>query len=93
MTGTSGEDRQLRGQEARVARISSDPDCDDWIQVHEVGHEVVTEEITIPSSDGVRGGIAVTGFFDVEKIICIRGKTFFLEKKLPFQILLLHLHS
>lgn len=34
-------------------------------------------------------GTAVTGFIDVEKFITLHNHTFFLEKKLPFQILII----
>lgn len=34
-------------------------------------------------------GTAITGFIDVEKFITIGKHTFFLEKKLPFQILII----
>jgi hypothetical protein len=34
-------------------------------------------------------GIAITGFIDVEKFITLHKDTFFIEKKLPFQILII----
>jgi hypothetical protein len=34
-------------------------------------------------------GTAITGFIDVEKFITFGKHTFFLEKKLPFQILII----
>jgi hypothetical protein len=34
-------------------------------------------------------GTAITGFIDVEKFITLDKHTFFLEKKLPFQILII----
>ncbi len=34
-------------------------------------------------------GTAITGFIDVEKFITIHKNTFFIEKKLPFQILII----
>ncbi len=39
--------------------------------------------------DGVIKGVTVTGFIDVEKIICLGYKRCFIEKKLPFQTLIL----
>lgn len=51
----------------------------------------------IPKGSGIEGGVVCTGFIDIEKILrrthCHRGKhivtNFFLEKKLPFQVLLI----
>lgn len=34
-------------------------------------------------------GNAITGFIDVEKFVKFEGVKFFLEKKLPFQILII----
>ncbi|HBE76856.1 MAG TPA: hypothetical protein DDW65_03620 [Firmicutes bacterium] len=34
-------------------------------------------------------GTAITGFIDVEKFVTLNKHTFFLEKKLPFQILII----
>ncbi len=48
----------------------------------------------IPATEGIEGGVVCTGFIDVEKILrritCHGDVThYFLEKKLPFQILLI----
>ena len=34
-------------------------------------------------------GTAITGFIDVEKFVTLDKQTFFIEKKLPFQILII----
>jgi len=38
---------------------------------------------------GCLPGTAITGFIDVEKFLAFDKHTFFLEKKLPFQILII----
>ncbi|TCL67394.1 hypothetical protein EDC14_101483 [Hydrogenispora ethanolica] len=38
-------------------------------------------------------GTAITGFIDVEKFVTLNHQTFFLEKKLPFQILIISAHE
>ncbi len=38
-------------------------------------------------------GTAITGFIDVEKFVTLDHQTFFLEKKLPFQILIIAAHE
>jgi hypothetical protein len=38
---------------------------------------------------GKTPGTAITGFIDVEKFITLDKQTYFLEKKLPFQILII----
>lgn len=37
---------------------------------------------------GKLAGTAITGFIDVEKFVSLNRQLFFLEKKLPFQILI-----
>ncbi|AOY77959.1 hypothetical protein [Clostridium formicaceticum] len=39
--------------------------------------------------DRTTEGISITGFIDVEKIIRLGFQRFFIEKKLPFQILII----
>lgn len=59
--------------------------------------EIETSCEQIPQTSGVDGGIICTGFIDVEKILkrvkhhCGQPVTshFFLEKKLPFQVVLI----
>jgi hypothetical protein len=59
----------------------------------------VTEPIVkITSKDqpfkvGNLPGTAITGFIDVEKFVTLNKQTFFLEKKLPFQILIISAHE
>ncbi|KYO66664.1 hypothetical protein [Thermovenabulum gondwanense] len=64
------------------------------VVVEEVSKQIIENATPIPCSEGILGGVAVTGFIDVEKIIKICGyktKFFFLEKKLPFSYVLLNL--
>jgi hypothetical protein len=49
--------------------------------------KVVSDEQ--PFKAGKMPGTAITGFIDVEKFVCFDKQTFFLEKKLPFQILII----
>jgi hypothetical protein len=58
--------------------------------------DIVSEVQTIPANPAIAllGGFALTGFIDIEKEIFFRDSanvlhTFFLEKKLPFQVLVL----
>jgi hypothetical protein len=58
--------------------------------------DIVSEVQTIPANAAIAllGGFALTGFIDIEKEIFFRDRfgvlhTFFLEKKLPFQVLVL----
>jgi len=69
---------------------------DKFIEVEEVSKQIITESTKIGSSDGILGGIAITGFIDVEKLIKRHGKmpkVIFLEKKLPFSLLFLSLDT
>lgn len=64
------------------------------VVVEEVNKQIIKNATTIPCSEGELGGIAVTGFIDVEKLIKVCGyktKFYFLEKKLPFSYVLLNL--
>lgn len=73
----------------------TEADAHDFVRVREIGKQVITDCETIPATNGICGGVVCTGFIDVEKIIfpgyC--KPPVFLEKKLPFQILLLTLDS
>lgn len=56
--------------------------------------EVIKEDFIkrvdpIPHSDDIQGGFVLTQVIDVEKIIKIHDKVFLLEKKVPFQIVLI----
>lgn len=51
--------------------------------------DVVSNAQEIPRSPGLNGGVAITGFVDVEKLISVGHRKFFIEKKLPFQIVIL----
>ncbi len=48
--------------------------------------KVVSEEQSF--NIGKLTGTAITGFIDVEKFVSLERQVFFLEKKLPFQILI-----
>jgi hypothetical protein len=55
---------------------------------------VVCTSCILPTTDLIAGGFALTGFIDVEKVITITPtptppQVLFLEKKLPFQILVM----
>jgi hypothetical protein len=67
-----------------------------YVIIEEVSKDIITNKTSIPATDGVLGGVAVTGFVDVEKLIHIyapakKQKTIFLEKKLPFSYVVLAL--
>lgn len=75
-------------------------DCDDWtVRVCPVSQDVTIECHTLPESEDTGGGVLCTGFLDVEKLIVIKNKhhhhpketVLLLEKKLPFQLLILRL--
>jgi hypothetical protein len=66
------------------------------VYVEDISKDILYKSVEIPASDGILGGVAVTGFVDVEKLIhiyvpCYDKKTLFLEKKLPFSYLILSL--
>ncbi|MGE6618780.1 hypothetical protein [Bacillus mycoides] len=69
------------------------------IHVDQINTEIECESCIIPKDEqaGIQGGIALTGFIDVEKIITVKynhhKKKLFLEKKLPFQIVILNLSA
>lgn len=70
------------------------------VKVIPVETKITVDATTVPSTDSVRDGVALTGFIDVEKLIEIKDdchgdddKTLFLEKKLPFQVLILELEN
>ncbi len=55
---------------------------------------IIDSEIRIESEEqrfliGRFPSIAITGFIDVEKFLSFEKQNFFLEKKLPFQILII----
>lgn len=55
---------------------------------------IIESQVKIQSEEqkffvGRLPGTAITGFIDVEKFISFDKQTFFLEKKLPFQILII----
>jgi hypothetical protein len=53
----------------------------------EASVKIISEDQTF--CIGKLPGTAITGFIDVEKFITLDKHTFFLEKKLPFQILII----
>nr|WP_172688944.1 hypothetical protein [Bacillus thuringiensis] len=67
------------------------------IEVEQIDTTIECESCCIPvdQNAGIYGGIALTGFIDVEKIITVKNngckEKLFLEKKLPFQLVVLHL--
>jgi len=68
------------------------------IDVEEIGIRIVIEPATVLPTDGILGGTVLTGFIDVEKLIHIKKcgkpvKTLFLEKKLPFSIVILSIDT
>ena len=63
------------------------------IWVRDIKTEVVEHCQSIPESEGIEGGVVCTGFLDVEKLIGVHHHTFFLEKKLPFQIVIITLED
>ncbi len=71
----------------------------DIVRVVSVEKKIVTSREKIPKSDSSLGGVVVTGFIDIEKLIELkqkhsrRNRTIFLEKLLPFQILELELEK
>lgn len=67
-----------------------------FVVVEEIGRDIISDTTDIKRTDGILGGINITGFIDVEKLItiysgCYKYKTLFLEKKLPFSIVILSL--
>lgn len=48
--------------------------------------EIISDVETF-NPGGDTQGVSVTGFLDIEKFIFIGGRFFFIEKKLPFQLL------
>ena len=57
-------------------------------------HRIIESTVKIVSEDqkffvGKLPGTAITGFIDVEKFLTFEKQNFFLEKKLPFQILII----
>lgn len=74
------------------------PDCDDKpVRVCPISQSVTIECHRLPETQDIGGGVLCTGFFDVEKLIMIkhhddhftREKVLLMEKKLPFQLLIL----
>jgi hypothetical protein len=68
------------------------------VEIEEVSEKIISNIIDIPCSDGIHGGFAITGFIDVEKLIKIYkheccSNVLFLEKKLPFSIVVLTLDT
>jgi len=68
------------------------------VVVEEISKEIISNVIDIPCSEGIHGGFAITGFIDVEKLIKINkheccSKVLFLEKKLPFSVVVLTLDT
>lgn len=67
------------------------------IEVEQIETKIECESCCISPGEhtGISGGVALTGFIDVEKIITIKNngckEKLFLEKKLPFQIVILNL--
>nr|WP_172688947.1 hypothetical protein [Bacillus thuringiensis] len=81
-------------------------DVNEMKQENENGYEIEVEQIETKiecesccispgEHTGISGGVALTGFIDVEKIITVKNngckEKLFLEKKLPFQIVILNL--
>ncbi len=66
------------------------------VHVDEIATKIECESCCIPKDKdaGIHGGIALTGFIDVEKLITVKynhkKEKLFLEKKLPFQIVVLN---
>jgi hypothetical protein len=61
---------------------------------YEIPNKAFEPTIKITSEEqrftvGKLPGTAITGFIDVEKFVTLDKHTFFLEKKLPFQILII----
>jgi hypothetical protein len=68
------------------------------VEIEQVKTEVTTDVVRIPCTDGITGGFALTGFIDIEDIIKIKKcpwneKTLFLEKKLPFSVVVIGLET
>ncbi|MDP4144194.1 MAG: hypothetical protein Q8936_06865 [Bacillota bacterium] len=66
------------------------------VEVEEIDKRIISDVTDICPTDGITGGVAITGFIDVEKLIhikkgCHGKKTIFLEKKLPFSYLMVSL--
>ncbi|OUB21154.1 hypothetical protein BK739_01780 [Bacillus thuringiensis serovar pirenaica] len=67
------------------------------IEVEQIDTKIECESCCISPGEhtGISGGVALTGFIDVEKIITVKHngckEKLFLEKKLPFQIVILNL--
>ncbi|AMR06126.1 hypothetical protein BK742_17195 [Bacillus thuringiensis serovar pingluonsis] len=67
------------------------------IEVEQIETKIECESCCISPGEhtGISGGVALTGFIDVEKIITVKNngckEKLFLEKKLPFQIVILNL--
>lgn len=63
------------------------------IWVRDVKEEVVEHCQSLPETEGIQGGVVCTGFLEVEKLIGVGCHRFFLEKKLPFQIVIINLED
>jgi hypothetical protein len=68
------------------------------VTVDQLREKLSTDITRICPTDGINGGFALTGFIDVEDIIKIKcspwdEKTLFLEKKLPFSIVVFSLDT
>ncbi|MFF0825539.1 hypothetical protein ACFYU8_08085 [Brevibacillus sp. NPDC003359] len=66
------------------------------VKVVPIETKIIAKSSIISPCDTVGEGVVLTGFIDVEKLIKIRDKcegerVIFLEKKLPFQILIVEL--
>ncbi|MDP4143364.1 MAG: hypothetical protein Q8936_02610 [Bacillota bacterium] len=69
--------------------------CEKDVEVKEISTKIVTDQqncIKVMDGEGnlvVKGGTAITGFLDIEKLITIEDTVLFLEKKYPFGIVIL----
>ena len=61
--------------------------CEIHFKSSEPTIKIVSEDQTF--TVGKLPGTAITGFIDVEKFVTLDKDTFFIEKKLPFQILII----
>lgn len=76
-------------QGGREESWPTDDELDGDVRILDMKRDVVSNVQEIPRSPGICGGFAITGFLDVEKFICVGRHKLFIEKKLPFQIVIL----
>jgi hypothetical protein len=67
------------------------------VVVEEISKQIIVDQANILPANGLLGGTALTGFIDIEKLIhiknCEKPLTLFLEKKLPFSVVVLSLDT